>query len=1680
MNIAIPGVQIENCISEFADISVYRGRTTERDDKRIIKVARFTSACSEIILKLEHEYQILQSLNINKVPRCYDFHHLNDGVALIIEDKGECSLQEELQKREDIDLIAGLRLGLELVEIIGSIHSRNIIHKDINPSNIVCSTKMTDCAIVDFGNATYFSRERAGFLAVPDIKGTLAYMAPEQTGRMNREMDYRADYYSLGVTLYEVFTGVRPFESNDPLTLLHSHIAITPKPAYKQNPRVPEHISAVLSKLLSKSADERYQSVEGIRADLQICLEKVRSGDSASFAVGRADRIGIFHLPQKLYGRTTEKKKVFESFRSIESGGSGVLLIGGLSGTGKTALVQETHPEITRCGGLYCAGKFDQLGRNTPYSALVHACDQLLLTTDAKSESWKKMLASALGHSAQLMVDFLPALKPFVVCEPIQALGPVETQNRFKYVFANFIKIFCKPEHPVVLFLDDLQWMDLGTLRLLEHIISDTDLEYFLLVGCFRSNELHETHPLRDVMKGWGAQGVNFTRLDLTPLCKNGVADMLSDVFSLQSCDLDDFTEFILNRTGGNPFFLRQYLSKLYQEGRVWFDKNIKQWQVDINTLEKESSSDAIVEFMVRQLEKLPEHTRRALNGASCIGNEFDIPMLALALGEVSSQVHTNLFAAVDAGLLVPDLSSRMSVTEKEGVDGPVMTIYRSYRFQHDRVQQAAYSLDLMKKQTVHLRLGQKLLDEFSVHSEPEYLFTLVAHLNESGIEKESDFKKEELFQLNIDAAKIAVKATSYEAAFVYLQKGLKLHPKKDWPDNRDKSFRLCSLMAEVHYLLGSHEEAIEWMDSSLELSLNSLEKASVYNQKLTQLGLVGKYWDSLKTAFIALELLGIDINYQNPGEAIDVVFEELSALVNVDNIQKIYDRPVIKNAEVEYGLKIIAEVMSVAYAVDKRVFVLINLTSVLTALKHGLCADAAPAFSCTGLLHIAMFNKPELGIAYGELGKKLADRFEDIGPRSKAYDWYCNFVVPWAHPLSRTEPLNREAFNLALETGDLPFAGFIANHRAYNTYYMGLPLGQVLDESKRYLQFCNRILHNYAFDCIQGIIWTIDYLQREEGDMSNLPSGQEEFLSRARAPESPFPVGRYLILLIQVHVLEGNAEKAWELAQATENLHEHVAGTISSAEYRYYRILSGLLYCVCLVGQEQQELLNQLKEDSVFFTEWAERNPHTFSHKDHLIKAEIAVLEGQVADALCHFDLAIDSSRKNNFAHEEALACERAAQFWKIQGRLRLALPYAREAYAAYGKWGCRRRMAVLKAQYPGLLKVTSQVDAEIIRSGDSRQYSHRDIGLDELLRSVAVISEARNLNQLNNRALQLLMEGGGADIGALFIGIDTAPLLTTYGRVEDQKIRVESPDPISALQACDKYSIPIDLINAVQAGLEPVILNSYDDIRELLPKERDMIQSDFRETFPKSMVCHPVLRQGKLFGLVYLGNTVTEHAFTHDRLQIMKALAGQLSVSIENVMVYEDLEHLVLKRTKALETANSELKRLSNIDGLTRLYNRRYFDQALDMEIDRAHRSNSSLSLLMCDIDYFKNFNDYYGHVAGDQCIRTIADTLLKNCQRTTDIAARYGGEEFVVILPNTTNEQAMAVANRIQQSIAQQKILHLGSKAKDIVSLSIGIASLIPEHGCVPQQFVCYADEALYESKKNGRDRISVKKF
>ncbi|MFC1761491.1 AAA family ATPase [Planctomycetota bacterium] len=1537
----VPGYVLEKLIVAHRGSSIHRGYRETDDQPVVLKVVMNALAAPVTMTRLDHEYRLLADIQSDYVPMALDLVRFDGGSALVQNDMGPINIQEILAGEETLDLNRGLTFALDLLDTLADIHQQNIIHKDITPSNIIWDGTTRKPALVDFGISTYFSHQRYHFSSTRGVEGTLRYIAPEQTGRMNRELDYRSDYYSLGVVLYELFTGSCPFEMSDPLALIHAHLAQSPPPAHERNQNVPPSLSQILDKLLAKSASDRYQSIPGIRADLQQCLDNVTANHSQDvFTLGTSDASAHFQLPQKLYGRGPQQEEVIQSFQNITRGTRAVLMVAGKPGIGKSALVQESHIEITRAGGYYCSGKFDQLQRTTPYSALVQACthllQQTLLVDDEQQEQWKHKLLPALGHNAQVMIDFLPDLQVLGPQSPLQALGPVETQNRFKRVFTNFLKVFCQADHPVLLFLDDLQWADLGTLKLLEHLLVRSDLKHLLVVGCYRNNEITETHPLSHLLQTFAESHVNLQSMELGPLDVAAIQEVVTDLFPRLSCETKALSHLLQEKTDGNPFFLGQFLQGLHQDQLAVFDTSAHCWTVDLDVVRETAMTDNVVDYMVGQLHKLPDRCRRALAAASCIGNRFDIDLLAHVLQDEATTLHQDLYPAVEGRLIAPQLDSLTSLKSK--ADAP-QSVYRTYDFIHDRVQQAAHLLTDIDPQHVHHQIGQVLLQNRSTHHDVEYLFTLVDHLNGAGIGGSENPEGKILIQLNLEAAEAAKQATAYDAALTYLQACATGLERDQWAKHRDWAYQLCYAMAEVYYLLNQRDKSAPWMEHALGQASSLLEKARVHNLAVTYLAMNGQYHESLDRALETLRLLGVDIRIDNPEAAIGAVFKEIESRVDEHNIAALYEREDVTDPIMQYAMKILAEITSVSYAIDKRIFVLVNANTVLLALKHGLCADAAPSIACLGLLYNAMFGKPELGCEYGTLGKRLGDRYDDLAQRSKAYDWYCNFTVVWNEPLKNTIPLNREALSLALDTGDLPFAGFIVNHMAYNSFYMGMNLKELQEAAQGYLDFLDRISHFYAYDCVQGILWAIEHLTSNTDEPMRIPESKTAFLERCNAPETMFPLGRYLALLTQIYVLENNAEAAWQTAQDSLTHLVDVTGTLSVAGQGFYYFMAGALFADTLTGESRSQHIAQLRELSKPIYGWAQRSPSSFGHMSALVDAEFARLDGQTENALLHYDTAITTAREHGTLHDEALACERAAQFWKQQGKDRLALPYLREAYHAHERWGCTRRASTLQRLLPtlGTSRPTGNVsETTPVTMSDSLQSDSLD--LVELLKSVRVISEAANLDQLLDRMMKLLLEDAGASRGCLLLAHEGALHLQACANIESNTVEIFTNHPLPLPQAVEQQQLPQRLIDQVCKQKVSVIINRQE---EFLPFRADTSTSF---TCPRSAICLPICKQNELYGLLYLENRDLEDAFTADRIQILQALSGQMTVSIENALLYQDLENRVAQRTEELHQANTSLHS-TNLDLKNEIEERERAQRERDalqaQLLDTAHRA-------------------------------------------------------------------------------------------------------------------------------------------
>ena len=827
------------------------------------------------LTRYKQEYEITRSLNLQGVIKAYSQQEYQRTLVILLEDFGGESLEQWMHKCPEtfspMPLSTFLRLAIDLTDILGRIHAANVIHKDINPGNIVLNPHTGVVKIIDFGIATRFNRTNPTFKSHYALEGTLPYLSPEQTGRMNRLLDYRTDFYSLGVTFYELLTGQLPFPTRDILELVHCHIAKQPPPPDDLNATIPKAVSNIIMKLMAKNAEDRYQSVWGIKADLEICAKQlIEIGKIDNIQLGLQDIRDRFQIPQKLYGRDKEVAMLIATFERVAASPNHaeniseqkqnsnstfpveMMLVSGYAGIGKSALVQEIYKPITQKRGYFISGKFDQFQRNIPYSAIADALQklvqQLLGESDEQVQQWRSRLLAALGNNGQIIIDVIPEVELIIGKQPpAPEVGATKAQNRFNRIFQSFVRVFCSKEHPLVIFLDDLQWIDSATLKLIELMLLDEQIQSLFLIGSYRNNEVNSMHPLALMLERLRKKGVVFQEIILTPLTLEPLNQLIAETLHHNPDTVHSLAELVLCKTEGNPFFVNEFLRILYSENLLSFDTEDLSWQWNIARIQAQNITNNVVELMLVKLKKLPESTQQILRLAACIGAEFNLDVLSIVCEQSPQLVFLDLLAAIQNGLIQP----RSELDEN--------LLIKEHKFLHDRVQQAAYALiDDSHKQIVHLQIGRNLLEKTLPERISERLFEIVDHLNH-GIELVTEqAERNEIAKLNLMAGQKAKAAIAHRMAKKYLATGRAWLAASSWQTNCDLTLDLYSETTEVAYLCGDFEQVEYWVAIILQEAKTVLDTVKVYEVKIQTDIAQNQSLKAIDTALQVLQQLGI------------------------------------------------------------------------------------------------------------------------------------------------------------------------------------------------------------------------------------------------------------------------------------------------------------------------------------------------------------------------------------------------------------------------------------------------------------------------------------------------------------------------------------------------------------------------------------------------------------------------------------------------------------------------------------------------------------------------------------------------------------------------------------------------------------------------------------------------------
>ncbi|GAP99887.1 AAA family ATPase [Leptolyngbya sp. NIES-2104] len=1485
--ITLPGVTIHSKVYESLASLVYRGIREQENCAVIAKVLKQDYPSPQELTRYRHEYEITRSLNIEGVVKAHSQQDYQRTLVILLEDFGGESLEYWMRQQSDfcpMPLSVFLDVAIAITDTLGKIHAAHVIHKDINPGNIVFNPKTGVAKIIDFGIATRFSRTNPTFKSLYLLEGTPAYLSPEQTGRMNRMLDYRTDFYSLGATSYELLTGQLPFPTSDLLEIVHCHIATPPIPPHELNATIPQPVSNLILKLMAKNAEDRYQSAWSIKADLERCAQQLAEmGQINAISLGLQDVSEQFRIPQKLYGREVEIAALWVAFDRV-AGSKGVreiMLVSGYAGVGKTALVQELFKPITAKHGYFIWGKFDQFRRNDPYSAIINALQklvqQLLGEPNEQVEVWRSRLLTALGSNGQIIIDVIPEVE-FIIGKqpPVPEVGATEAQNRFNLTFQRFVRAFCAKEHPLVILLDDLQWIDSATLKLIELILLDKQIQYLFLIGAYRDNELTPTHPLVLTLESLQNQGAVFQEIILTPLTLEPLSQLMAETLHHNPDIVRSLAQAVSRKTEGNPFFVGEFLKLLHSENLLTFDAQQLSWQWNLAKIEAQDITDNVVELLLRQLQKLPGATQQTLCIAACVGAEFDLETLAIICEKLPKAIFQDLLAAIQAGLIQP-----LSELDED-------LLVQEYKFLHDRVQQAAYALiDESQKQVVHLQIGRNLLEKTSLEQRSERLFEIIDHLNQGLKLVTARSERTEIARLNLMASQKAKAATAYEAALQYFNTGLKLLNLESWQSECDLTLALYSEAAEAAYLYGNFAEMEQFVEVVIDRAKTVLDKVQIYESRIQGYLSQGSLKEALKIGLEVLKLLGV-ILIETPNQLdVQKELEKTSARLAEREIEDLINLPEMTAPEPLAAMSILADILAAAFVVSPELMILITCKTVNLSISYGNATWSPLYYATYGFVLCGVVQDIELGYQFGKLALSLVERLNTKKGNAKALMASSAHVMHWKVHLKNTIPMLADAYQNGVETGDFEFAGYAAYHVCYHSYFAGEELTQLEQKTATYSKAIDHIRRESPSNWI-AILWQaiLNLLDRSEN--SNRLIGklynEEQALPHAIAVKDETAIQMLYLHKIILCYLFGECRQAIQTAVLARQHFEAVTATTVLPLFCFYHSLALLSLPLDASNSENSAWLNCVNANQEKMQKWAGYAPMNYLHKFHLVEAEKARVLGQLFEAEEFYEQAIAGAAENDYIQEEALAYELAAKHYLARGREKIAQTYMKEAHYCYERWGAAAKVKDLETRYPQFFSQSSRVAPTSIPTPSKTTANTSPIAFDlaAVMKASQAISREVELEPLLHSLMQILIQNAGAQAGYLILENSGEWFVEASYELNDGEngcaTQVLRSTPIS-------NQLPESIIQYVIRTQETITLSNAS--REGIFINEPYIQRHRTQ----SLLCLPLLNQGELVGVLYLENQLAAGAFTPERSQILHLLSTQAAIAIENAKLYAQL---------------------------------------------------------------------------------------------------------------------------------------------------------------------------------------------
>ncbi len=1465
-------------LSEDSGFIVGRRRRDGAEDGHqdaLIVLAAAEQPTPTILNRLAHEYSLKDELDSAWAVRPLELVQDRGRAILVLEDPGGLLLSALLGTPMEIGRF--LRIAVGITGALGKLHQQKLIHKDIKPANILVNAASDEVRLTGFRSASRLTRERQSVEPPEFIAGTLAYMAPEQTGRMNRSIDSRCDLYSLGVTFYEMLTGTLPFTASDPMEWVHCHIARQPHTPRERSSAIPLVLSSIVMKLLAKTAEERYQTAAGVEADLRLCLNDWQTyGEIRSFSLGSRDASNRFSIPEKLYGRKRELEQLFSAFdRSVANGRPGLLLVSGYAGVGKSSIVNELQKVLLPPRGIFASGKFDQNRGDIPYATFAQVLQRLVGMILAERETelarYREAILDAVEPYGQFVVNLIPELERVIGKQPqIADISPQDAKRVCEQVLRRFIGVFARREHPLALFLDDLQWLDTATLDMLQHLLLHEETEFLFVVGAYRDNEVDSQHPLLrclDVIRG---AGVPVSEIRLAPLTLPDVRALIAE--TLRDNDVRPLAELVHGKTAGNPLFATQFLTALADDGLIAFDSRTLGWNWDGPRITARGFTDNIVALMIEKITRLPASCREAMQAMACISNTVPIGTLAAALDMSVSEAHMSVRPAVDAGLVAP--------------------LSDAYTFLHDRIQEASYALIAgAERPSAHLRVGRRLLAGTAPEKLDENVFDIVNQFNR-GIELVSDRSElDQVAELNMRAGQRAKAATAYTTALTHFRMGAAALGEAGWQRRHAVAFAIASEQGECEFLTGDLDQAEVRLSALVPRAAGLLDLAAIACLRIMLYVTRG---DPARSVEICLEYLENEGTHFSPHPSREDVEAELDRMWRALGERSIEDLallPAARDAGTLATLDVLAATASPAWFSDQLLPAMLAARIVNISIERGYGSASSFGYAMLAMKLGPFSGDYRTAYRFGKLALELAERGGNPRTLARVLFGYAMFVRPWADTLDGCRELVRRGFEAAERAGDLTYATYLLCNVEALMLMAGSPLGETEAACKRALEYARKLNFDFAGLAIQSQLGLTRMLRGDTirfGSFDNPEFDQNTFeRTYGGIPVLALPMCWYWVRRQQALFLAGDPYGSVKAAESAEPLLWVADVYLEFAEHHFY---AALARAECLDSTDEgarPKLRERLEANLERLKVFGENSPVTLGSRATLAAAEFARVGGRERDAMELYEHAIRSARAAGFVHIEALCFELAARFYATRGFETIASSYRREARAGYMRWGADGKVRQIERLYPDLAAPEEQRPAVIM--GSPAEY----LDVASVVKASQAVSSEIELPKLIERLMTIAIENVGADRGLLILPSETEYRIEAEARATGDQVEVTMRQEAISGTIC-----PESLIRYVIRTQERVILDDAS--------KPNLFSADgyLRDRTSKSILCLPLIKHQELAGILLLENTLTSHAFTADRIAVLELLAAQAAISLENTRLYDDLREREAKIRRLIDS--------------------------------------------------------------------------------------------------------------------------------------------------------------------------------